>query len=329
MIPTTQASLGAAGAGAGLGLGRLLQEVFDVLNGPRREIWSQLGLGENGDELMGKLGLDVENPLVKALGMGSEMALDPVNLLTMGTGGAAGKVAGGAVEHMAARAAAKAGVQNEIAALAKLGSVADAGAAAQQASKSTLLQKLENFIPSHADVTYKPSVLDELPGLSSLTKTPVEYSRVDPRLAQQINDMGIGAALPGGRVQVLQKPSFAKGRGGVLKPINESMPSPMGDVLSNTDIPLAGGGGPEDWLTPAFKSDAEYAALQRGIGEPMPSLASHLADAGDLKGFGNLPLDQVSPAARAQQSQLEQQLRELLDQPLSRIEQLVGRYMGG
>lgn len=81
----------AVSVGAGMGLGGLLGQVGDTLSAPRRGLWSLLGLPEGGAEMLGQtLGMDQESPLTQALGMGAEMAGDPLMYLG-GVGGALGR----------------------------------------------------------------------------------------------------------------------------------------------------------------------------------------------------------------------------------------------
>ena len=77
------------GAVSASGLGR----VFDWLDVPRRETWELLGLPSTGRELMTNLGMDPESPWTTALGIGSEMLLDPLNLVGAGFGRGVGKAA--------------------------------------------------------------------------------------------------------------------------------------------------------------------------------------------------------------------------------------------
>lgn len=76
----------------GLGTG-MLGQLSDVASAPRRAVWSMLGLPESGNELMGKMGMDPESALAKALGIGAEIVGDPLNLFGIPMAGRLGNLA--------------------------------------------------------------------------------------------------------------------------------------------------------------------------------------------------------------------------------------------
>jgi hypothetical protein len=204
MIP--YAGLGAAG---GFGLSEMAGGLFSALDAPRRFAWKNLLGVETGDELMGQMGLDTENPLIKALGMGSEMLLDPLNLVGAGIGARAGKIAAGAADIGAARKA--------------LGAERAAIESSMIPKAAEAVSDVSNAAPmSHANVGYHPAIMKELEhGSLAQGRT---YNRVNPEMARQVDEMGIGYSLPQGGVHFPQgKPSFVAGKGGVL---GQSRPMP-------------------------------------------------------------------------------------------------------
>lgn len=87
---------GAIGAGAGAGLGGLLGQVGDTLSYPRRELWKALGLPEYGHQVLEQYaGMDPESYLTKGLGMGLDIAGDPLTYAGMIGGGLGGAAAPG------------------------------------------------------------------------------------------------------------------------------------------------------------------------------------------------------------------------------------------
>lgn len=170
------------GASAGFGASDLLGGVFSALDAPRRATWQALGMGETGEDLMGNLGLDTDNPWVQALGMGSEMLLDPLNLIGAGVGGKLGRVAGTILDRFPA-------LQRTLQARnAALGTVArDAGYA-----------DLARAIPDHSQVGYAPEVLAQLPDLGGLGAGPRTFGRPTREAGQALNELGIGNMGPQG-----------------------------------------------------------------------------------------------------------------------------------
>lgn len=82
---------GSLGALAGSALG----QVGDALSMPRRALWGALGLPGSGEELLANtFGMDRESPWTKALGIGTEMLLDPLTYVGLGAGKAAGALSG-------------------------------------------------------------------------------------------------------------------------------------------------------------------------------------------------------------------------------------------
>lgn len=83
-------ALGTALGGMG---GGLLGQLGGALSAPRRAMWSALGLPDSGAEMMSSItGMDQDNPLLQALGVGAEMVLDPLTLGGMALGGPAARV---------------------------------------------------------------------------------------------------------------------------------------------------------------------------------------------------------------------------------------------
>lgn len=69
----------AVSSAAGAGLGGLLGQLGEGLSAPRKGLWSMLGLPEHGADLVSQgLGLDRDSALAQALGIGAEIAGDPL-----------------------------------------------------------------------------------------------------------------------------------------------------------------------------------------------------------------------------------------------------------
>lgn len=86
---------GEVGSLAGAIGGGLLGAVGDTLSAPRRGLWSLLGLPEDGNQLLADtFGMDKDALLTRALGVGAEMALDPLTYAGMLAGGPLAKLFG-------------------------------------------------------------------------------------------------------------------------------------------------------------------------------------------------------------------------------------------
>lgn len=82
-------------SGVGSALGGFLGQVGSVLSAPRRALWSALGAPETGQEVVTNLGGDPDSFLTKALGVGLEIAGDPLTFafgpIIRGLGGMANR----------------------------------------------------------------------------------------------------------------------------------------------------------------------------------------------------------------------------------------------
>jgi hypothetical protein len=77
----------------------ILRDIGNVLSAPRRALWTGLGLPDNGEDLVDKMGLEKGSLLSRGLGVGAEIAGDPMTYLLGGLGatiyGARGMLEGG------------------------------------------------------------------------------------------------------------------------------------------------------------------------------------------------------------------------------------------
>jgi hypothetical protein len=86
--------MNAAATSLGGMLGGALGGVGDILSAPRRGLMSLLGMPESGADLLSDtFGMDRQSALTKALGIGAEMALDPLTYAGMFAAGPLGRLA--------------------------------------------------------------------------------------------------------------------------------------------------------------------------------------------------------------------------------------------
>ena len=227
---------GPAGAAAGAGLGDVAEGVFDTLNAPRRFLWDKAFGTSSGSELLRNIfGMDQEGFGAQLGGTALEMLLDPVNLLGAGALGKAGSLLGGAGKGLATRAAERAAVAGELGAVNKLRQSATSGLRTLEGAEDTAqaLSKGASAIPSQAGLTYNPEVLSELPSAIDLggRNTMQTYRRVNPAVSNEINQLGLGYSTPEGTF-TYQKPSFARGSGGVLQKYGDFPSSPLLQEIS-------------------------------------------------------------------------------------------------
>ncbi len=129
-------NLTAVGGIGGGGLGALAGQVGQTLSAPRRALWQALGLPEHGNELVAQmLGLDPDSLGAQGLGMGAEMAGDPLSY----AGALSGALGGGRVGQTLARGA-------QVRQAASAASEEATGAAAVLARQAT------GFQPSEAEI---------------------------------------------------------------------------------------------------------------------------------------------------------------------------------
>src|SRR4051812_20697562 len=92
--------------GMGGAAGGMLGQVGDALSAPRRLLWRLAGLPEDGTALLADtFGMDKDSGWTKALGMGAEMALDPLTYAGFGLG----RLGGGVLDGIAGAEGALAG----------------------------------------------------------------------------------------------------------------------------------------------------------------------------------------------------------------------------
>ncbi len=93
-----QVAGGLLGGAAGGGIGGLLGQVGDTLSAPRRALWGAAGLPDSGSEVLHQYaGMDPSSPWTKALGMGVEMAGDPLTYAGFAAGAVPGLLGGRAL----------------------------------------------------------------------------------------------------------------------------------------------------------------------------------------------------------------------------------------
>jgi hypothetical protein len=128
----------------GAATGSLLGQMGEIMGAPRRALWSALGMPEDGAHLLSEtFGMDPDSMLTKGLGVGAEVALDPLTYLGMPLGSALGKlgmrggVAAGEIEGLTAARRAAQEAMVERAAL-------EEATAATQAGRMAALSEIGN-----------------------------------------------------------------------------------------------------------------------------------------------------------------------------------------
>lgn len=170
---------GAAGAGIGGAVGGALGQLSDTLSYPRRFLWHDLlGLPERGSEVLSQYGgMDPNSLLTQLGGMGLEMAGDPVTWATMGLGGLAGGVEGGAL-------AARAGLEGEIASQTALRDAAEAAMAQHADEIARIGAQQEGRFAQLGNVV-------DVPGLATGAERTFT-ANYDPIAAYQMQQAGLG-----------------------------------------------------------------------------------------------------------------------------------------
>lgn len=276
----------AAGAGAagGAGLGGLLGQVSDTLSYPRRALWGSMGLPEHGNELVGQtFGMDPQSTWAHALGIGAEVAGDPLTWAMLPLGGLLGGMEGAAA---GARAAELAAVEGEVAAQAA------ARAAAQQAMVDHALG-LEALGGQQAARFEALKPIVDVPGI--MGGASKEYVRYNPEIAGMIEQWGLGRQNPAGPFTLQQgrlpapftvESSWMRAPGGM--PPLEAGPNPRELFHLMNQIAQAG---PERaaFMGPQALEEAVFRRAAQGMaGELAPSLPS----------VGGLPADQAFQSAQ-------------------------------
>lgn len=169
--------LGGAGGG-------LLGQMGDILSMPRRSLMHLLGMPDTGTELLHQtFGMDPDSLLTKGLGVGAEMALDPLTYAGIPLGGALGKVAG----HLSGGEAA---IAREIEALQALEQPAGKAAAsygadrlaADASMRDTAAQTVANRAEEVGGLDVK--------GIADAKMK--EYKRASPQARQALEEAGMG-----------------------------------------------------------------------------------------------------------------------------------------
>ena len=295
--------IGPAGAMAGFAGGELGGQVASSIDAPRRWAWENIGqaLGgsgtTSGSQLLQELfGADPESFGTQLGGGVLEAALDPVNLLSAGLLGKAGGILGGAGRNLAMRSAAKPLIMEELAAVNKLGSAAKGFMGTASAAEDAALRAagqpgrmLENLnVPSHLGATYSQDVLRELPEVTELGARGMmpTYKRMSPEVSEAVDRLGIGYPTEGGTF-AYQRPTFARGSGGVMHP--------FGDIPSGSPLETLGGG---SIRTPGLEemiSGSRFQPPPQVTGSmPMPTMGEL---AGRPKGIEQLDMFKSMPGA--------------------------------
>lgn len=224
------------------GAGGLMGQIGNVLSAPRRFAWDALGLPEDGSQLLAQtFGMDPESGWTKALGMGAEVALDPLTY--------AGFLLGGPMAKMGAQAVnakRSAGLATEI----------EQVAAARRAAQEALVQRSAMEADTIARYEMQGNALNGMHDLPSIAKGKTKtYQMMAPGLVDDManagmahtNDLGevitLGDRTPVG-VQMRQLESPVRG---------QKMGSVM-DYASADNTPTVGGsrGSPIGAAAPQF-----------------------------------------------------------------------------
>ncbi len=182
MLP---AMMAAGGAGIGAGVGGALGQLSDTLSYPRRAVWGALGLPEHGTDLLAQYaGMDPQSPLTQALGMGTEIAGDPLTWLLMGAGGVTGGIEGTA---LATRAGLEAGIAEQ--------------AAARAAAEGLVTQHADELAALAADQSSRFADLGKMVDVPGIARGASKSwtMNYDPYAAMMMQDAGIGTLENTGR----------------------------------------------------------------------------------------------------------------------------------
>lgn len=321
-VPGAMATGAAAG---GLG-GGMLGQAIELLQAPRRGLWQALGWPDTGTELLEQeFGMDPESGLTQALGVGAEMLIDPLNLVGAGFGSLGGRAIGKGLDVAGDTLAARRGLQGQ---LRTADAMQDAASGAMKQQLAPPSAKAFGDMPLDPSAglrtQYNPVVMQELEA-AGLQPTARVFNRVNPDLAQHMDDLGLGYTIPkqAGTIdpaatrQVLSyvdRPSFARGKGGVLRLSG----NPADDALLRH----------QELLVPL--DEAAKSPFGTGTRAPFPSVAEALPDSPYLDEvlagtrFGELPLDQSVLASAANQAGIQQQLRQLGNPGV--LERLLGLF---
>ncbi len=276
---------GEAGALIGSGAGGLLGQVGDVLSAPRKAAWSMLGMPEDGNQLLAQtFGMDPDAMLTRALGMGAEVALDPLTYLGMGLGSVGGKVFGKA-------AGAASGVAREVEALQAAKAAAYSGLQGRAAGEAATIQGqlarvpglATQDVPGIAGGMTKPAALahkgayDELAaaGFARPNAGPMPMGHPSPVPGLEV----LGRQLPPGFKSVPMKGTVA-GRqigSGVGRVGDDALPAILPDEVALMQEMAAARPGGALGMDPAvFLEDfARSNANAMNAATPMPTLGQH------------------------------------------------------
>ena len=344
-----------AGAVAGFAGGELGGQLSNAIDAPRRWLWENVGqaLGgsgtTSGSSLLAELfGADPENMGTQLGGSILESILDPMNLLGAGILGKAGSLIGGAGRNLASRAASRQAIASELGALNKMRSTAAGFIPSASAAEEAALvaagrpRMLENVgMPSHAGTTYSDAVMRELPDIADIGNrgTMRTYGRMSPELSQAIDQMGIGYPTSAGTF-VYQKPSFARGSGGVMQPSGD-MPTGS-QVRSWTGVPVEPAGleqliagarfqAPQplhgSMPLPTLAEQFEQLRPPRGAPSMYAQMPGAMIDTpGGTSHLLDMPLGEGLGAANARVAELRRALMGITgDEGLSQLERLLAR----
>lgn len=335
----------------GAALGGVMGQLGDAMSAPRRYLWSQLGLPEEGNKAVSSVlhsltgnDYDSENPLMRALGFAAEMAGDPLTYSGM-LGGKTAQVLGGGLRNVAEHRAMLGATQKELSGLGSIAESAGSAAKQEQAMRELMMAKqhapnpLESLMteaghPHHLESTYRPEVMNELPDiLSGKFGQNRVFNRVDPELAKTVEELSLGMRTPEGGLRMTGAdtvPSFAKGRGGKLF-AEGNLPDTSG-LLPPLEFGSYGAPGK---LTPhqeylAMRGESmgplRNSAMERLPDKPYPTLshalgaeqATQLADLapgafapGAKRHLVDIPVDQAQAHAAAMMEESRRRLEDL------------------
>ncbi len=277
-----------AGTAIGGGLGGALGQVGDLLSAPRRALWGALGLPDSGADLLSQtFGMDPDSLWTKGLGMGAEVALDPLTYSGLLLGGPLGKIVGRVNGAPAA-------MSGEIEALTAARRAAQEGLVTRASIEG---QTVDRYLDqaSHLQRQF-PSDLPSIAG--GRTRS---YQNYDVPLADHMANAGMGSLSGEGRLVTLGQntPRYAdvypmpNGPGGRIHG------SQLGPLESNTTPPVPSYH-PYDTMDPLLPD--ELAALrgntQAAVGNRWRSLRPGANPDPMNDPMGNIMYDTFSGLAR-------------------------------
>lgn len=283
----------------------ILGDIGNVMSAPRRALWTGLGLPDNGEDLVDKMGLEKGSLLSRGLGMGAEIAGDPMTYLLGGLGGMGGEAIGGMLEGGEAAGAEGIEALNSARRAAQEGLVERAGQGADTvAEQQARFEGMRGSVDpdSMANVDYK----------NYKGSTPEATDALE-KAGLGTGDGGAGATIYGGQKPVgLDVKAIGAGggksalRGRGLAVGDEALPTltPYERYLMMNEGQAARSGGLDVASIHNAADPLADVAMRRSAeingARPMPTLADQMQanfmprahiDAARAMGLGDLPID--------------------------------------